>query len=156
MKFALRIKLSTYKLLIARGLTVEKMRKANFSRANFSGANFSRADFSGADFSRANFSWANFSRANFSWANFSWANFSGALLHVVGIGVQIKIGRYTATFVGRYLSIGCKQHTIKQWVRASNEEYSQHEDGLRYELTIKRTIKAVFAMKKAGRLPRGA
>ena len=142
MKFSFRIRLSVYRLLIKRGLTVEKMRAKDFRSANFSGASFYRASFSGASFYRA----------NFSDASFSGASFSGASLNLVGLGVQLQIGRYRASFVGKYLSVGCVTRTVKTFAKGSAKDYAQHEEGARYKEAIQKTVKAVFALRRAARV----
>jgi len=153
MKIAFRIKLSTYRRLIKNGHTFEKMRKLDF-RASFDGASFDGASFDGASFNGASFDGASFYGASFNRASFDRASFYGASLHVIGIGMQLKIGKYTATFVGRYLSVGCVQHTIKKWMKAPEAEYNKHPEGMKYRETIQRTIRSVFALRKTARLPK--
>lgn len=88
MKFAYRIKLSTYRSIIKRGLTIKRMREKDFRGADFSGldfsntnffrANFEYAKFADADFCRADFRDANFSRAEFRYVTFENAEFKHA------------------------------------------------------------------------------
>ena len=132
MKFAFRIKLSTYKRLIKNGHTFEKIRKLDF-RASFDGASFD-----GASFNRASFDGASFNRAS---------------LNISGIGIQLKIGRYRASLVGKYISVGCVTRRIKDAMKGSEADYANaHDEALQYRDAVQRAIKAAFAMKRAARL----
>ena len=162
MKFSFSIKLSTYRLLIKRGPTVEKMRAKDFSHASFYGASFDGASFDrvsfdgarfvGARFVGASFSHASFYGASFYCARFDRVSFDGASLNIVGLGVQLKIGQYRASFVGKYLSVGCVTRTVKTFAKGSVADYAEHEEGAQYRDAIQKTIKAVFAMKRAARV----
>ena len=137
MKFAFRIKLSTYKRLIKNGHTFEKIRKLDF-RASFDGASFDGASFNRASFNRASFYGASFNRAS---------------LNISGIGIQLKIGRYRASLVGKYISVGCVTRRIKDAMKGSEADYANaHDQALQYRDAVQRAIKAAFAMKRAARL----
>ena len=132
MKFAFRIKLSTYKRLIKNGHTFEKIRKLDF-RASFYGASFDGASFDGA--------------------SFDGASFNRASLNISGIGIQLKIGRYRASLVGKYISVGCVTRRIKDAMKGSEADYANaHDQALQYRDAVQRAIKAAFAMKRAARL----
>ena len=156
MKFAFRIKLSTYKRLIKNGHTFEKIRKldfrASFYGASFDGASFDRASFNRASFNRASFYGASFDGASFG-ASFDGASFDGASLNISGIGIQLKIGRYRASLVGKYISVGCVTRRIKDAMKGSEADYANaHDEALQYRDAVQRAIKAAFAMKRAARL----
>ena len=147
MKFAFRIKLSTYKRLIKNGHTFERMRRLDF-RASFDGASFY-----GASFNRASFYGASFVGASFDGASFVGASFYGASLNISGIGIQLKIGRYRASLVGKYISVGCVTRRIKEAMRGGESDYAAaHEEAAQYRDAVQRAIKAAFAMKRAARL----
>ncbi len=151
MKFAFRIKLSTYKRLIKNGHTFEKIRKLDF-RASFDGASFDGASFDRASFNRASFYGASFDGASFG-ASFDGASFDGASLNISGIGIQLKIGRYRASLVGKYISVGCVTRRIKDAMKGSEADYANaHDEALQYRDAVQRAIKAAFAMKRAARL----
>ena len=197
MKFAFRIKLSTYKRLIKNGHTFEKIRKldfrasfdgasfdgasfnrasfnrasfygasfygasfdgASFDGASFDGASFDGASFDGASFNRASFNRASFYGASFYGASFYGASFDGASfnrasLNISGIGIQLKIGRYRASLVGKYISVGCVTRRIKDAMKGSEADYANaHDQALQYRDAVQRAIKAAFAMKRAARL----
>ena len=152
MKFAFRIKLSTYKRLIKNGHTFEKIRKLDF-RASFDGASFYGASFNRASFYRASFDGASFNRASFYRASFNRASFYRASLNISGIGIQLKIGRYRASLVGKYISVGCVTRRIKDAMKGSEADYANaHDEALQYRDAVQRAIKAAFAMKRAARL----
>ena len=147
MKFAFRIKLSTYKRLIKNGHTFEKIRKLDF-RASFDGASFDCASFN-----RASFDGASFYRASFYRASFNRASFYRASLNISGIGIQLKIGRYRASLVGKYISVGCVTRRIKDAIKGSEADYEvAHDEAVQYRYAVQRAIKAAFAMKRAARI----
>ena len=207
MKFAFRIKLSTYKRLIKNGHTFEKIRKldfrasfdgasfdgasfdcasfyrasfdgasfdgasfyrasfnrasfygasfnrASFNRASFDDASFNRASFNRASFDRASFDGASFYRASFYRASFNRASFNRASLNISGIGIQLKIGRYRASLVGKYISVGCVTRRIKDAIKGSEADYEvAHDEAVQYRYAVQRAIKAAFAMKRAARM----
>jgi hypothetical protein len=88
--------------------------RANLSRANLSGADLSRANLSRANLSRANLSEANLYGANLSGANLSEANLSGAF----GILSSLSIfgSKHFVTYYMGKISIGCKSHTVQEWI----------------------------------------
>lgn len=54
MKFAFKLKLSTYRIMVKRGITCDRMRKKDFYKADFSGLDM-RGDFADASFADASF-----------------------------------------------------------------------------------------------------
>jgi hypothetical protein len=158
MKFACNVKLSTYRLLIKRGLTIEKIRNKDFSEADFSEADFSRADFSRADFSRANFWRADFSEANFSRADFWRANFWRADFNsTIGNGkniITIQTPIWNIVIYSNRMQIGCENHSILEWMRFTDDVISgMNSKALEfwkiYKPIIKNQIKAINKLKRS-------
>ena len=128
MKFAFSIRLSSYRIMIKRGITVQRLRKFDLAYANMSSISLEDANLSGISLAYAN-------------------------LNIVGIGVQLKIGKYRASLVGKYISVGCVTRRIKEAMRGSIEDYSKaHSEAAAYRDAVQRTIKAAFAMRKAARV----
>ena len=78
MKLAFKIKLSTYRTMVKRGLTIEKMRNKDFRNADFSKLDFRNASFDSASFYSASFDSASFDSASFDSASFYSASFDFA------------------------------------------------------------------------------
>ena len=166
MKFAFKLKLSTYRIMVKRGITCDRMRKKDFYKADFSGldmrgdfadASFADASFAGASFAGASFARASFADASFAYASFAYASFADASLNIYGIGVQFTIGKYKASLFGKYISVGCVTRRIKDAMKGTEQDYAKaHREAAAYRITVQRTIKAVFAMRRAARLTKAA
>ena len=128
-----------FKTLVSANLSYADLSGANLRGANLLGANLSSvnlrdanlrdakircADLSCANLSCADLSLANLSHANLSQANLSQSNLSQAKLRDAGLRYctgndnevkSIQTGIYKAVIYKDVLSIGCQQHTFKEW-----------------------------------------
>lgn len=109
---------------------------ANLKWANLIGANLKLADLIGANLKWADLKWANLRGANLKGAdliganlkeaNLSGANLSGAnLRYSIGNGREIRTiqtGVYHVCISEEDMAIGCKQHTIEEWMEFSDDE----------------------------------
>ena len=110
------------------------LRDANLTGADLISANLRAANLSGADLLRANLlradlNGANLRAANLSGADLTGANLSGAdLRYCIGNNKEIKsfqFGTYLITTYKNIINVGCKEHTIEEWLGFSNEEINE-------------------------------
>lgn len=122
----------------------QKLREFNLESLNFNGAYLNGVDFrhsrlndahliesfcAGAIFTGANLSGANFKGAGLYTADFSGANLTDSVLtgvdlrFVRGNGLEIKsmnVDKWIIVWTSDVLAIGCQQHSIEKWRKASN------------------------------------
>jgi uncharacterized protein YjbI with pentapeptide repeats len=141
-----------------------QFRRAVFRRADlssiiavdssFSATKFNRADFSGAIFALGDWTDAAFQHASMDKTRWLGAKFAGSILHLIGKGVRIEIGQQYATLLGRNLTVGRAQHSVREWLHEAEAlcRRELYEDDQRYPQAIRRAIRAIIALNKARRL----
>ena len=95
--------------------------RANLREANLRGANLQGANLVGANLVGANLQGANLGEANLQGANLWEANLWGA----IGNGIEVKsmqLGTYPITYTVDRLQIGCKNYSILEWFKFTDEQ----------------------------------
>ena len=105
-----------------------------------SGADLCDANLCGADLSDANLCDANLSGADFSDANLYGAELRGADLRI------FQTDAWTAYIQKDVITIGCRQHPVKEWMEFTDEEINKmHPDALNYWKQYKTAIFSIHA-----------
>jgi uncharacterized protein YjbI with pentapeptide repeats len=106
---------------------------ANMRSADMRSADMSYADMSYADMSYANMSSADMSSANMSYADMSYADMSYANIHnTTGNSKEIKTiqtEKYTINITKNNIQIGCKNHTMDEWINFTDEKIDAMDRG---------------------------
>lgn len=97
--------------------------RTNLSRVNLSGANLenailARANLFGTNLSGATLAWAKLIGANLQKANLKGTNLQGAFLDDIQnkLIITFQAGRHFAYYCDKYVKIGCKTHTLTDWL----------------------------------------
>ena len=102
------------------------LRGANLQGANLVGANLVGANLQGANLGEANLQGANLWEANLWEANLGEANLWEAnLWGAIGNGIEVKsmqLGTYPITYTVDRLQIGCKNYSILEWFKFTDEQ----------------------------------
>ena len=119
------------------------LRGANLHGADLSEADLRGADLSEADFSEANLHGADLREADLSWADLREADLSGADLCEADLSdtdlsganlshwpaFRIDTGRWSISFNGTHLQIGCQTHPLESWEVFSDDEIAKMDLG---------------------------
>lgn len=107
----------------------EEGSKADLTDANLRGADLVYTDLRGANLRRANLRGAALIGADLTDANLTDANLRDANLRWLKAGNNIEVrtfqlGTYYITLdtINKVLAVGCKQHTIDEWLTLSEED----------------------------------
>ena len=98
---------------------------ANLTGANLTGANLTGANLNGANLTGANLTGANLNGASLNGASLNGASLNGAKYHNTTITkpvVQVYLSPFLVTIIDKYIIIGCKEYTLKQWLRLSKKQ----------------------------------
>ncbi|UOF76712.1 pentapeptide repeats [Caudoviricetes sp.] len=101
----------------------------------------------------ANLSYADLISADLSYANLSYTDLKGAMLsNCIGNGNEIKtliIDKWIITYTTDQMAIGCKQHSLKQWMAIDDAEIYKIGDGaLEFWHKYKPILQALFIAQK--------
>jgi len=142
-------------LAVRRGINNgENLRDANLRSADLSGADLSGANLWGADLSGANLWGADLSGANLLGANLFGADLEGAnlrganLFGADGNGREVKTistTKYHISIAAGCIRIGCKIHTVAEWMAFDDDTISAMDNGaLEWWRVWKPIIKAII------------
>lgn len=121
------------------------LRRADFRGADLNDANLSGADLSGADLRRANLRGADLRSANLRFADLRDADLRRADLHDADLCV-FQTDSWTAYIQKDVITIGCKRHTVKEWMEFTDEEInSMNSNALNYWKQYKDIIFSIHA-----------
>ena len=121
-------------------LSCADLSDTDLHNVDLSDVDLSDADFSNADLRDADLRYADFSNADFSNADLSGADLSGADLLV------FQANLWTAYIQKDVITIGCKRHTVKEWMEFTDEEInSMDSDALNYWKQYKTAIFSIHA-----------
>lgn len=125
---------------------------ADLRHANLNGANLRDADLRGADLRRADLLGADLRHANLSGAKLSGAD----LRYSVGNNKEIltiQTGQWPVILCGDQMAIGCKQHSIHDWLSFDNKIIAgMDEDAMAFWKFWKPILKKIIANRAKDKL----